>query len=871
MNEKCSQCGGQLPGGALAGFCPTCLLREGVAADTATQPENTSFDAPPLAELARLFPQLEIIGLLGKGGMGAVYKARQPALDRFVALKILPTQTRPDAGFAERFTREARALARLNHPNIVALYEFGQVEGWHYFIMEYVDGANLRQLQRLGLLSAREALQIVPQICDALQFAHDEGVVHRDIKPENVLVDRKRRVKIADFGLAKILGRPAQDLRLTCEGQVMGTPNYMAPEQIEHPLEVDHRADIFSLGVVIYEMLTGELPLGRFAPPSRKAQVDVRMDDVVLHALEKEPQLRYQQASHVKTDVLTITESKTRVLPHAAAPTGKRRLVLEAVGLASALVLGIGATLLWLHRAPELSSPGKPAIAVAQPLVEGSETNSTLVTNSSPTILNAVEKVPETQNVYTASGGVLPSAQGGNASTRGLAAQWHAEGTMLDGVGGKDGIPHGGVTFAPGRVGKAFSFDGRTGYIEVPSSPSISPTGPFSVAGWVRYTRLYNDISGSVILAKGQDVYEAPVDYTLSVSHLRKLRPHVMVPAGWTYFDCETTLEPDTWYHVAMVYDGANLKGYVNGELDGSQPARGPVQATDESFKIGAYAPVNGGQTKAFWTGQIDELTLYNRALSDSEIKDIYTAAGGSPDSPPRKNTGPIARWHADGNGRDSVGTNHAFSLRGVEFAKGVFGQAFKFNGDGASVNIMGSPALDLANQVTVEFWMKADSDNKMQGYQGLVTSEFYGVSIANGYSSGMGVMFFISTDGGAQTAPSSWPNTADANGGGAPVSAGRWHHIAGTYDGTKLQLYMDGRPQGRPAYHSGPISPMQRGNFISIGSEEGRTLESEVTHTRYFNGLIDEVGLYERALSAEEIAEIYGVGRDALEEKATP
>jgi serine/threonine protein kinase len=270
--------------------------------------------------VARLFPQLEILGFLGKGGMGAVYKARQPALDRMVALKILPAQAAPDPGFAERFTREARALARLSHPNIVAVHEFGQVSGASetpagtggtpglpFFIMEFVDGVNLRQLQKAGRLSPREALQIVPQICDALQYAHDEGVVHRDIKPENVLVDRKGRVKIADFGLAKILGCDPEALRLTGEGQVMGTPHYMAPEQVEHPLTVDHRADIFSLGVVFYEMLTGELPLGKFQPPSRKVQVDVRLDDVVLHALEKEPERRYQQVSEVKSAVETIS------------------------------------------------------------------------------------------------------------------------------------------------------------------------------------------------------------------------------------------------------------------------------------------------------------------------------------------------------------------------------------------------------------------------------------------------------------------------------------------------------------------------------------------------------------------------------------
>ncbi len=316
--NKCPQCGASLAAGAPEGLCPACLLKQGATADSGTQPESPAFEPPPVSEVARLFPNLEILGLIGKGGMGAVYKARQPSLDRLVALKILPPQTGSEAGFAERFNREARALARLNHPNIVAVHEFGQISGLHYFIMEYVDGANLRQLEQAGRLSPREAMQIVPQICDALQYAHDEGVVHRDIKPENMLVDRKGRVKIADFGLAKILGREPSTLRLTDAGQVMGTPHYMAPEQVERPLAVDHRADIYSLGVVFYEMLTGELPLGKFPPPSRKVQVDVRLDEVVLRALEKEPERRYQQASQVKSDVETIASKPPPAPPEAA-------------------------------------------------------------------------------------------------------------------------------------------------------------------------------------------------------------------------------------------------------------------------------------------------------------------------------------------------------------------------------------------------------------------------------------------------------------------------------------------------------------------------------------------------------------------------
>jgi len=164
MPKKCPQCGATLPEGALAGLCPACLLKQGAEAETSTQSEAEKFQPPTVEEVAKLFPQLEILAFIGKGGMGAVYKARQPALDRFVALKILPPQVASGTGFAERFNREARALARLSHPNIVAVHEFGQVNGLPFFLMEFVDGPNLRQLEQAGRLSPREALQIVPQI-----------------------------------------------------------------------------------------------------------------------------------------------------------------------------------------------------------------------------------------------------------------------------------------------------------------------------------------------------------------------------------------------------------------------------------------------------------------------------------------------------------------------------------------------------------------------------------------------------------------------------------------------------------------------------------------------------------------------------------
>jgi predicted Ser/Thr protein kinase len=317
--KRCPRCGTELTAGTPETLCPRCLLLAGLesqgikAGSPPTALYVSGFAAPDPEELGKSFPQLEILELLGKGGMGAVYKARQRGLDRLVALKILPPDVSTDPAFSERFTREAKALARLNHPNIVGVFDSGQVGGLYFFLMEYVDGVNLRQALRAGNLKPAEAIKIVPQICDALQFAHDEGVVHRDIKPENILLDGRGRVKIADFGLAKLF-RDKTDDALTGTHQVMGTPHYMAPEQIRGTRDVDHRADIYSLGVTFYEMLTGQLPLGRFPPPSKKVHIDVRLDEVVLRTLEVEPEKRYQHASDVKTEVDQITSSPRQAI-----------------------------------------------------------------------------------------------------------------------------------------------------------------------------------------------------------------------------------------------------------------------------------------------------------------------------------------------------------------------------------------------------------------------------------------------------------------------------------------------------------------------------------------------------------------------------
>lgn len=277
-------------------------------------------------ELAPHFPQLEILECLGRGGMGVVYKARQKTLNRFVALKLLAPERADDPQFAARFEKEAQALAALNHPHIVAVHDFGQAGGFYYLIMEFVDGVNLRQLLQSKRLTPKEALSIVPPVCDALQCAHDHGIVHRDIKPENLLIDKAGVVKIADFGIAKMYSSRlaprdepcsaaneggvhishnhpgGESSRITLRSEMaVGTPAYAAPEQ--QTGFADHRADIYSLGVVLYEMLTGERPRDKIEAPSKRVQVDIRIDEIVLRALEKAPELRFATVAELRTQL----------------------------------------------------------------------------------------------------------------------------------------------------------------------------------------------------------------------------------------------------------------------------------------------------------------------------------------------------------------------------------------------------------------------------------------------------------------------------------------------------------------------------------------------------------------------------------------
>jgi serine/threonine protein kinase len=325
----CDQCKQTyVPSKRLRGLCPTCLLAgslRGIEAGGSSTPAIESADAarfvpPAVRDIAAHFPQLEIEGLAGHGGMSCVYQVRQTHLNRSAALKLLPREVAESAGGLERFQREAKTLAQLRHPQIVEVYDAGQAGPWCFILMEFVSGPNLRQLLGVSNLPPNDVKRIMSEICLGLQYAHDQGIVHRDMKPENVLLDKEGHVKLVDFGLAKLLiAFPLQSVR-SQTGQVMGTLHYMAPEQARTPSLVDHRADVYAVGVMLYEMLTGELPLGHFEPPSKRSGCNSFFDSVVLRAMSQDPSKRYKSVRDLKAamtagNVTTSNDNNHTVMP----------------------------------------------------------------------------------------------------------------------------------------------------------------------------------------------------------------------------------------------------------------------------------------------------------------------------------------------------------------------------------------------------------------------------------------------------------------------------------------------------------------------------------------------------------------------------
>ncbi|MGL4400458.1 MAG: serine/threonine-protein kinase [Luteolibacter sp.] len=341
--------------------------------------EYTNFIAPEPADLAPFFPGYEIQNLIATGGMGAVYCAVQKSLDRTVALKILPQELSKDAAFCAGFEAEAKAMARLNHPNLIGVYDFGEVNGMLYIIMEFVPGNSIYHSADGIAIDPGEVIRLVTGICHGLAHAHENGILHRDIKPSNILLDLNAQPKIGDFGLARPFDRKIE------EGEeIFGTPHYTAPEVVENPHSVDYRADIFSVGVLLHELLTGKLPANDPRPASLISRCDTRFDAIIRRATQPSPAARYASAAEMADELQALAKPSAVQVPKAVAvsrPVAPRRVATKTKKASSGgspvflllLIGAAGAAAYWyFYKKPSVVIVVEPPAAelVAPPAAE---------------------------------------------------------------------------------------------------------------------------------------------------------------------------------------------------------------------------------------------------------------------------------------------------------------------------------------------------------------------------------------------------------------------------------------------------------------------------------------------------------------------
>lgn len=867
---------------------------------------ETPATLPGAASFARV-PDHELIRLIGRGSYGEVWLGKN-TLGAYRAVKIVYEQT-----FRHRrpFEREFHGVQKFepisrSHEGLMDILQVGRNDeaGYFYCVMELaddvvsgqaIDPANYSprtlayDIGKFKQLPLEKCCGVVIAIASALDFLHGRGLIHRDIKPSNI-VFVNGVPKLADIGLVAEISEAKS---------YVGTEGFIPPEG---PGTV--QADIYSLGKVLYEISTGkdrhdypDLPT-RLGDPVQEKQA-FELNKITLKACRTDPRERYRSAEELASDLKMLADQGW---VSARTPHKVRRATLIKIGgfLAVVTLLALGLFLAGRHP--------KPSVAT---------------------------RTPEIMEAPDASTQPVPAPPG-------LVAWWTADDNAKDVISGMDGILPGGTRFVPGKVGKAFGFNGEQ-LITVPDMPLLNPTERVSLEGWV-FVPAFPSRDQMMIAGKFDPANDVS-QYALTL----------MCPSGNWYLSAgigvagtnrmiqsATPLQSNQWFHAAMTYDGSFLKIYLNGKLDKSMALNGPISTSKEPLVIGGY---RDSHPDVALNGRVDELSLYDRALSAAEVQAIYhagssgkylsntspfvfaqpenqkvfeggtasfaIAAGGrSPlryqwecngtNLPGATNAsleltgvkssqagayaarvnnalgsvassnafltvspkptaiaapaGIVSWWKAEGSANDSIGNSHGVLLGGSGFAPGKVGQAFSFDGIDGFVKIPIAPEFD-GRQLTIEFWMKPDAANKMNiCCQGLVCSDFYCIEIAPGYTPKTGILFSFSTDAGQTTLP----DTATANHGGARISSGEWHHIAGTYDGTKGQLYIDGRAWGNPVIHPGIITPMLTNSFLALGSEEGRTFCPDCAGSRYYRGLIDEIAIYNRALSADEIRAIY-------------
>ncbi len=926
---------------------------------------------PTPEEVAPLFPNYEVLEILGRGGMGAVYKARQISLDRIVALKLLPLEVSVDEDFADRFRREARALAKLSHRHIIAVHDFGQTADGHlYFAMEFVEGANLADVIRQVGLTPEQALSLAGQICSALAYAHGKGVIHRDIKPANVMIDTDSHAKVADFGLARVTDPTVDFIGNTMTGTVMGTLGYMAPEQMLD-MNVDHRADIYSLGVMLYEMLCGETPQGAFSLPSERTGCDVRIDQIVIKAMQQSPDRRYQttyeMASAVESARLpppqAARQSQRAVRSHhMAVPVAKpKKSPGGSIAVAILAVLAVGA-IFWAK--PSWLGARSPAIPPAKSgPIEPVQTPPNLAT---PALSTPAPPVPAPIPRMSVADAVkrLMGQKGwediGIATIPDDTISVHLEDRSIADLSPLAGLPvselhtHGNPIT---DLGPLRGLPLRTLALDDTPVSDLSPLEDLPLRKLILSNTRVTDLSPlrdlklvTLLLDRNaQEIDLAPLagmttledlvlpEHPKSLELLREKLPNLRFisfkwggvaakgstnPAAefWETYDAEQAAaaaamaapkdvskplsqtgqwlaeQEPKWQatfakEVSAPFEkgvadarkqyGTRLNSKISGTANSGQKrddaaafraeadqlaAGGDLPPVDDTGTPMAVKSLRTSYRQSLATVEASRLTKARTVLArhdailaqkqtlltelqrSDEALEIKAKRGQlaaawliPPLSAEAKNgpvNGLVAWWKADGNARDSIGSHHGPSVGGAGFAEGREGHAFFFAGSASSISVSGSPAFGFGDKdFSIALWAKFSRQSQSQA----LVSRGEGANQANQW------VFWLN-DGQLQ-----WKMTGPAVSqlGSAPFAPvlGQWYRLAMTRTGDMFRFFIDGVEVSSQAW---PGKIPEADGPLTLGSAGG---------TAPFAGLLDDIRIYNRALSALEINAVFKTG----------
>jgi serine/threonine protein kinase len=698
----------------LAPLAESVTLGSAVAPSTPAESDRLEVpDAIP-AELTR-HERYRVVRLLGAGGMGAVYEAEHLVMQRPVALKVIRRALTAKADAVERFRREVRAAARLSHPNIVATTDAEDAGETHFLVMEYVEGTDLgRLVQERGPLPVDRACDYIRQAALGLQYAFERGMVHRDLKPHNLMLTPDGRVKILDFGLARFASEAASAAGVTGTGMVLGTVDYMAPEQADSARQADIRSDIYSLGCTLYHLLAGQPPFPTGTPlqkvmahREKKPQplTELRPDlpegfmPVLERMMAKNPRPRYQTPAAAALALEAFVLEKTPVRDR------RRPWLVIATAVLAILVaglLGVAVYRIATDKGELVIQTNNNDVEVVirqggeEVKIVDTKTGKHFTLNSgdyelvlkggqeglkiSPDkmTLKRGETVLATITRAGKPSGALPGPPPAAKPLAGLVAWWRADGNAKDSVGGNHGTLKGGVTFAPGIAGKAFDFNGKDAYIQIPNNANLNPGAAFSVEFWVKANP------------------SQPEDHFLVVD-----KSHGFVDAtGWSFEGLTATGElgfgtypapgvstgvsilDNQWHHIAGVFTGDSTQMYLDGLLRCMTPFKAKALLANNTRDL--YFGRGYTRTTRHFNGLLDEVCIYDRALRAEEVKARWSALAPST-KPVAKNAeqvGEVRRFvgHTDvvwgvalsPNGRYALSTSADSTIRLWDLQTGI-------------------------------------------------------------------------------------------------------------------------------------------------------------------------------------------------------